>query len=328
MQARAKLVFGFGGQDGKLLTKDLTSKGFPVVGVGRKEVTFFSSHGHTVQTFARPLNLVTFLADVNPDQIYYLAANHRSAQDSTASEISGSGFHELFERNVNPYAEFLISVEESGIDADIFFASSALVFEGNPDSRLDETSALRPRGYYGMAKAQGIWLGQKFREERGLRIYSGILFNHESHLRKRDFFTARVIYGAIEICEGLSSHLGLGRLDGLVDWGYARDYVEGFQKILASGHPSDFLVATGQKNSPRLFVDLVFRFFNLDWQDYVIENPTAFPQRIELGNADISKLKGATGWEPSYTFEEMVVQLTKDHLNAYNSRMREDRHEF
>lgn len=322
MASRTKLVVGAAGQDGKLLTQDLISRGFPVVGVGRKDVTIFSSDGATEGMFARPANLVPLLQQINPDQIYYLAANHRSAQNSPTTEYSGETFQELFIDNVKPYGDFLCSIEKSGLDPRIFFAGSSLVFEGNPDASLDESSAMLPYGYYGMAKAQGIWLGRKFREERGLRISSGILFNHESHLRSRDFFTARVILGAIRISEGVSRSLSLGSLDGLVDWGSAKDFVSGFQKILALEQPGDFIVATGSKNSPRLFVELAFRFFNLDWEDYVIENPNAFPRRNDIGDADSSKIRRLTGWEPSCTFPELVAQLCENRLEYHRRSMR------
>lgn len=317
MASRTKLVVGAAGQDGKLLTEDLISKGFPVVGVGRADVTIFASDGAVEEIAPRPANLSPLLRELDPDQIYYLAANHRSAQNARVTESSRDGFHHFYTNNVNAYAQFLDSIEEAGIDPDIFFAGSSQVFEGNSDVRLDESSGFWPRGYYGMAKAQGIWLGQKFREERGLRVFSGILFNHESYLRGSDFFTARVISGAIQISEGASMRLNLGSLDGSVDWGYAKDFVAAFQKILGSHKPSDFLVATGEKNSPRLFVDLVFRVFNLDWSRYVIENPNAFRGRSNLGDADVSKIKRVTGWKPSYTFEQFVLRLTKDHLEAY-----------
>lgn len=320
MASRTKLVVGSAGQDGKLLTEDLISWGFPVVGVGRRDVTIFSSDGAVEGMFARPANLVPLLQEINPDQIYYLAANHRSAQNSQTTEHSEDAFQEFFIDNVNPYADFLCSIEKSGLDPRIFFAGSSLVFEGNPDALLNESSAMMPPGYYGMAKAQGIWLGRKFREERGLKISSGILFNHESYLRSSDFFTARVILGAIRISEGSATSLNLGSLDGLVDWGYAKDFVSGFQKILAIEQPGDFIVATGSKNPPRLFVELVFRFFNLDWEDYVIENPNAFPRRNDIGDADISKIRGVTGWEPSCTFPELVARLCENHLEYRRRR--------
>jgi GDPmannose 4,6-dehydratase len=183
----------------------------------------------------------------------------------------------------------------------------------NCAKRQDETTPVTPQEFYGITKAQGMWLCREFRIKHRVFVSTVILFNHESHLRAPNFLSAKIIRTAIQISEGSPEKLVIGNLAGRVDWGYAKDYVLAFQQILAADSPDDFIVATDESHTVKEFIDIVFNYFNLNPTKYVVENNNILTRKPPLKIGDASKLRSLTGWKPSMDYHDFVIQLVKEH---------------
>ena len=311
--SRVVFVVGHKGQDGSLLRESLSADSVEVVGISRTTIEVFDSEGNLTTTRSRPARILPLLEEFAPEELYYLAATHTSAEGDLSKALSIQRFRDYCSGPTEQYLTVLEDVVASQTHPSVFFASSSLVFEGNRDELITEESAFCPRSFYGMAKAEGVWLGQKFRDELGVRVSNGLLFNHESHLRPDHFFSAKIIRGALDISGGIATSLELGPLDISVDWGYAPDFVRGFRAVVRAASPDDYIFATGQKNSASRFVELVFEQVGLDWRDHVRTRAGDIRRRADLGVADPSKLRTKVGWETPLSFEEFVRQLVQDH---------------
>lgn len=308
------MVFGHNGQDGTLLRESLASDRICVVGVSRDSVETFDSAGIRISSVPRPLSVRTILEEHRPQEIYYLAAEHFSSEGPVLPK-SGKNWERYLSENTAPYESLLEGVLAMRLEARVFYAASSKVFGGNDSPELDERSFYAPRDNYAEAKVRGIELGAHYRG-LGVWVASGILFNHESHLRPRSFFSSKVILSALEISSGEAEFLEVGSLKVLTDWGYARDFVKAFRLILSVQSPQDFLVATGENNSAGDFVRLTFENLGLDWTEYVVHNPRILSSKTSLGLAQITQLQEHTGWAPSLSFVELITTLTTDHRNA------------
>lgn len=310
------IIFGHNGQDGTLLRESLALDGIRVVGVSRDSVDSFDGNGDLVSSVARPLSVRTVLEEYRPREIYYLAAEHHSSEGPSVAQ-SAKEWATLFSANVTPYESVLEAVANLGLTSHIFYAASSRVFEGSEARAFDETTPFAPLSPYARAKARGVELGQIYRD-RGVWVSSGLLFNHESHLRPRTFFSSKVILGAIEIAQGLRSELKVADLSAHADWGYARDFVKAFRLILAADEPDDFIVSTGESNSSERFIQLVFERLSLDWRDYVVEHRVGPKLSRPVALAHPDRLVSRTGWSHPLSFEGLVNRLISDHLNSGN----------
>jgi GDPmannose 4,6-dehydratase len=308
------MIFGHNGQDGTLLRESLAVDGIRVVGVSRDLVDSFDDNGGLVSSANRPSSVRTILEEHRPREIYYLAAEHHSSEGPTTVRPA-SDWGTFFSANVEPYESMLEGVFALGLDTRVFYAASSRVFEGSDASELDERSPYAPVSNYAKAKARGLELGANYRG-RGVWVTSGILFNHESHLRPRSFFSSKVILGALAISSGSQGSLEVGDLQARTDWGYARDFVRAFRLVLGVQHPRDFIIATGESNTAERFIRLAFENFGLDASRYVVENPSVLGAKISLGVAQITRIEEQAGWAPSLNFEELITRLVMDHCLA------------
>jgi GDPmannose 4,6-dehydratase len=196
----------------------------------------------------------------------------------------------------------------------IFYASSSLIFSGENGKCQDENTLFTPQGIYGLTKAQAIWICREFRKKYGIFASTGILYNHESHFRKPSFLTAKIIDTAIRISKGSTEKLEIGNMSASVDWGYAKDYVRAFQLILKIDIPDDFIIASGESHTVREFIDIVFEYLNLDPNAFLNEDRKILARSpaIKVGNP--GKLNKATGWAPTLSFKDFVIQLLNDRL--------------
>jgi GDPmannose 4,6-dehydratase len=284
------------------------------VGVSRTAVEVFGGDGTLLSSVPRPGSILQVVEHFLPEEIYYLAAEHRSSEAVQPADSAGDRA-KYYSANVAPYEALLGALSLLGLQAKVFYAASSRVFEGSESPTLDERTPLAPVSNYGLAKARGIELGEEYRA-RGLWVTSGILFNHESHLRPRTFFSSKVILSAIEILRGSRESLEIRDLSAVTDWGYARDFIRAFQSLLAAGEPGDFIIATGENHSARTFIEFVFGRLGLNWHDYVRELGNPKLENHHLGVAQISRLVEQTGWLPSFDFEGFVTQLVSDHLES------------
>jgi GDPmannose 4,6-dehydratase len=170
-----------------------------------------------------------------------------------------------------------------------------------------ESTPFHPRSPYGVAKVYGHWITINYRESYDIHASSGILFNHESPRRGLEFVTHKITDAAARIKLGMADELRLGNLEARRDWGYAADYVRAMWLILQQDTPGDFVVATGETHSVREFVEEAFGYLDLDWHDYVVQDPRFYrPAEVDLLVGDASRAGRILGWEPSVDFRQLV----------------------
>jgi GDPmannose 4,6-dehydratase len=175
-----------------------------------------------------------------------------------------------------------------------------------------ERTPFYPRSPYGVAKVYGHWITVNYRESYGLHAVSGILFNHESPRRGLEFVTRKISHGVARIKLGLDDQLQLGNLDARRDWGFAGDYVHAMWQMINQEAPRDYVIATGKTHSVEEFLDVAFRCAELDWHDYVVQDPRFMrPAEVDLLVGDASKAKRELGWEPEMDFYELVRTMVE-----------------
>jgi GDPmannose 4,6-dehydratase len=173
-----------------------------------------------------------------------------------------------------------------------------------------EKTPFHPRSPYGCAKVYSFWQTVNYRESYGLFACNGILFNHESPRRGETFVTRKITRAATRIKEGLQDKLYLGNLDAKRDWGFAGDYVEAMWLMLQQDEPGDYVIATGETNSIRDFLDLAFGRVELDWHKYVeVDSRYLRPAEVDLLLGDPSKARKVLNWEPRVSFQELVAMM-------------------
>jgi GDPmannose 4,6-dehydratase len=180
-----------------------------------------------------------------------------------------------------------------------------------------ETTPFYPRSPYGVAKVYGHWITVNYRESYNIYGCSGILFNHESPRRGLEFVTHKITHSVARIKLGLADSLRLGNLEAQRDWGYAGDYVRAMWLMLQQDAPDDFVVATGATHSVREFVEEAFGYVNLDWQEYVVQDPKFYrPAEVDLLVGDPSKAGRELGWEPTLDFRGLVRLMVDADLQS------------
>jgi GDPmannose 4,6-dehydratase len=285
------LVTGSRGQDGSYLTELLVERGYEVVGVDRGEVDLTARD-----------EVESLLRDVAPREIYNLAS---------PSFVPESWEHPEEALRVGTLAVGVLLAAIARVDPAIRFfqASSATVFGHADETPQSETTPYRPRSPYAAAKACADSLVASYRDHLGLHASSGILFNHESPRRPKQFLPAKVARGAAAIAAGRETELVLGNLDAHRDWGYAPDYVDAMWRIVHHDEPGDYVVATGELHSVRELVELAFAHVGLDWRDHVRVDESLVRRDEHCIVGDATKARTVLGWAPTVGFEELVRLL-------------------
>lgn len=311
------LITGINGQDGSYMAELLLEKGYHVHGIIRR-----SSAGNTRRIdhildkitlhygdLSDVNNLVKILQEVQPDEIYNFAAMSqvRISYDIPAytGQVTGLGFANLIEavRLVCPTAK-------------VYQASSSEMFGKVLEIPQRETTPFYPRSPYGCAKAYAFYLGRAYREGYGLRIYNGILFNHESPRRGEEFLSKKVVKAAVRIKKGLQDKLTLGNLEAKRDIGYAKDYVYWIWKIV-QGEPDDFVIATGETHSMQEFVEETFNYLGLNWKDYVVfDEKLKRPAEVDYLQGDPSKAKEKLGYYVQTSFKDLIKIMIEEELKC------------
>jgi GDPmannose 4,6-dehydratase len=309
--SRRALITGITGQDGAYLAEFLLGKGYEVHGMVRRASTegfermdHLRSRLHLHQAdLLDQLSIFTLLNEVRPHEVYNLAAQSfvptSFSQPLLTAEFTGLGVTRVLEaiRLIDPGIRF-------------YQASSSEMFGRAQQEPQTESTPFWPRSPYGVAKAYGHWITVNYRESYNMFCCSGILFNHESPLRGKEFVTRKVTDAVARIKLDLQGKLTLGNLDAQRDWGFAGDYVEAMWMMLNQAQPDDYVIATGVKHSVRELVDVAFRHVGLDWSEYVEIDPSLLrPAEVNKLRGDFSKAKAKLGWTPKVTFEELVAMM-------------------
>lgn len=296
---KSALIVGSNGQDGQLLCALLSGLNYRIVQVNRSNSDIESAK-----------QVDDLIKRVHPDEIYYLAAYHQSSEDKLSSEQKL--LEKSFSINVISLSYFLEAVKRFSPKSKVFYAASSHIFSDWSGVLQDELTFPAPQNIYGITKFAGMSCCRYYRENDGLFVSCGILYNHESHLRSSEFFSTKVIRAALEISRGEKESVSLGSLDAVVDWGYAPDFVAGMQKVLQLCDSDDYVFATGIPHTAAEFVDVAFKSFGLDFRNHVVIEPGILnkPAVVRVGNS--TKLRMHTGWKPSVSFEEMILKIINE----------------
>lgn len=340
MRKRA-LITGITGQDGSYLAELLLEKDYEVYGLFRrgstntscriehllKERTKGEPHLHLIYgDMTDSLNLVRWIIEIKPDEIYNLAAQSHVAvsfeEPEYTANADGIGVLRILE-----------AVRTAGLagTARIYQASTSELFGKAEEIPQKETTPFHPRSPYAAAKLYGYWITKHYREAYGMYAVNGILFNHESERRGENFVTRKITLAVANILAGRQEKLYLGNLNARRDWGYAKDYAECMWMILQHDTPEDFVIATGETRTVREFAEEAFRQggITLQWQGEGVEekgidektgrvlvevSPEFFrPAEVDLLLGDPAKAKELLGWNPRKTSFEQLVKLMVEH---------------
>jgi GDPmannose 4,6-dehydratase len=344
--AKTALITGVTGQDGAYLAELLLSKGYIVHGVKRRSSLFNTQRidhlYHDPHEKGIPFhlhfgdltdstNLIRIVQEVQPDEIYNLAAQSHVKVSFETPEYTANadaiGTLRLLE------AIRILKLEDK---TRFYQASTSELYGLVQEIPQKETTPFYPRSPYGVAKLYAYWITKNYREAYGMYACNGILFNHESPVRGETFVTRKITRSAAKIKLGLQDKLYLGNLDAERDWGHAKDYVEGMWLMLQQDKADDFVLATGRKISVRTFVEWAFNeaSIKLRWEGKGIEergidtltgktlvqiDPKYFrPAEVDLLVGDASKAEKMLGWKPKHTVEQLCHEMVAADLKTFS----------
>ncbi|AWM37723.1 GDP-mannose 4,6-dehydratase [Gemmata obscuriglobus] len=311
------LITGITGQDGSYLAELLLEKGYEVHGVVRRSSTepferieHLAGKVHLHQAdLLDQLSLIDVLKVANPHEVYNLAAMSFVPTSWKQPVLTG-------EYTATGVTRMLEAIKLVGRDTIRFYqASSSEMFGKVQAVPQTETTPFYPRSPYGVAKLYGHWITINYRESYNMYCCSGILFNHESERRGKEFVTRKVTDGVARIKLGLATELRLGNLDAKRDWGFAGDYVRAMWLMLQQDQPDDFVIATNKTHTVQRLVEVAFEAAGLDWRKYVtIDQSLVRPAEVDLLIGDPEKAEKKLGWKPEVTFEQLVERMVKADL--------------
>jgi GDPmannose 4,6-dehydratase len=340
--AKKALLTGVTGQDGAYLAEYLLGKGYEVHGIKRRSSSFNTDridhlyqdrHERSVRMYLHygdltdSTNLIRIVQQVQPDEIYNLAAQSHVAVSFETPEYTANA-------DAIGTLRLLESIRILGLEKKTRFyqASTSEMFGLVQEIPQKETTPFYPRSPYGAAKVYGHWITVNYREAYGMYACSGILFNHESPIRGETFVTRKITRGLARISLGLEQCLYLGNLDSLRDWGHAKDYVRAQWLMLQQEKPEDFVIATGEQHSVRDFVaaagaELEMR---IEWRGSGIDetgidaktgrtivkvDPRYFrPTEVETLLGDPTKARTKLGWNAEHSFHDLVTEMVESDL--------------
>jgi GDPmannose 4,6-dehydratase len=217
--------------------------------------------------------------------------------------------------NINGTHYMLAALRELRPECRFYFAGSSEMFGLAQQTPQSETTPFHPRSPYGISKVAGFELTRNYREAYGMFTSSGILFNHEGPRRGFEFVTRKITSTVARIKAGLAKELRLGNLDARRDWGHSKDYVRAMHLMLQQDTADDFVVASGESHTVREFCELAFSEAGLDYRDFVhVDERFYRPAEVESLVGDASKARRVLGWEPTYTFSELVREMVQNDL--------------
>jgi GDPmannose 4,6-dehydratase len=316
MAQKTALITGITGQDGSYLAEFLLEQGYRVVGMTRRSSTDVHERiEHLVERIEivsgdllDQNSITNIIAEIEPDEVYNLAAQSFVPTSWNQPVLTG-------EFTALGVTRMLESIRAVNRNIRFYQASSSEMFGKVIETPQTETTPFYPRSPYGVAKVYGHWITVNYRESYDLFAVSGILFNHESARRGKEFVTRKITDGVARTRLGLAKDLRLGNLDAKRDWGFAGDYVQAMWMMLQQNEPEDFVIATGRTHTVRDFVRRAFEAVDLDWEKYVVQDERFMrPAEVDLLVGDPSKAKRLLGWEPAVSFEQLVTMMVEADL--------------
>jgi GDPmannose 4,6-dehydratase len=322
MIKKKAFITGIGGQDGSYLAEYLVGLGYDVYGIVRRNSTpehqqsRLDGHNENIKVFYGDLldqsSLDRLLSEIMPDEIYNLAAQSHVRVSFDIPQFT-------VQTNSLGVLNILDSYRRICPNAKFYQASSSEMFGSSVDDDgfQRETTSMKPVSPYGCSKVFAYNIVRNYRHSYNLHASNGILFNHESPRRGSNFVTNKVVKTAVKIKLGLETKLELGNLDSFRDWGHSKDYVKAMHLILQQDVPDDWVVATGETRSVREMCEYVFRKLDLNYKDYVVQNPKFLrPEELPYLKGDSSRIRNILGWKPEYTFNGTMDEMINHWMNV------------
>lgn len=343
--AKTALITGITGQDGAYLAELLLNKGYHVHGIKRRSSMFNTDRiDHLYQDqheknvnfklhygdLTDSTNLIRIVQEVQPDEIYNLAAQSHVKVSFETPEYTANA-------DAIGTLRILEAIRILGLEKKTRFyqASTSELYGLVQEIPQKETTPFYPRSPYGVAKLYGFWITKNYRESYGMYACNGILFNHESPLRGETFVTRKITRAVAKISLGMQDKLFMGNIDSERDWGHAKDYVEGMWRMLQQEEADDFVLATGKKITVREFINMAFAEvgITIEWQGkaenekgidksngkVLVEiDPKYYrPAEVDLLVGDATKARTKLGWQPSYTVEMLCKEMVHADLELF-----------
>ena len=323
MAQKKAFITGIGGQDGSYLAEYLISLDYEVHGILRRNSTPENQDirllniQDKIQNYYGDLldqgGIERLLDDIQPDEIYNLAAQSHVRISFDIPQFT-------VQTNALGVLNILEAYRRACPTAKFYQASSSEMFglSVEEDNFQRETTLMNPVSPYGCSKVFGYNIVRNYRRAYGLHATNGILFNHESPRRGSNFVTNKVVKAAAKIKLGLQDKLELGNMDSYRDWGHSWDYVRAMHLMVQHDKPGDWIVSTMETHSVREMCELVFGYLNLNYKDYVVQNPKFLrPEELPYLRGDSTKIRNEIGWKPKYTFKEMMEEMVDYWLEYY-----------
>ena len=314
------LITGITGQDGSYLAELLLNKDYEVYGVERRvAIEDQSKRNGRINHIINDINIMPgdirdysrifqIINEVKPDELYHLAAQSFVAESFDDEDP-------VIRINIEGTKNVLNALLKISPDCKFYFAGSSEMFGKVEEEPQNEKTPFHPRSPYGISKVAGFDWTRLYREAYGLFACSGILFNHESPRRGKEFVTRKITSTLNEIVNKKTNELVLGNIDAKRDWGFSGDYVEAMWLMLQQSQPDDYVIATGETHTIKEFLDIAFSYAGLNWKDYVkIDQKYCRPADVNTLIGDYSKAKRVLGWEPKIRFKELVEMMVEADL--------------
>jgi GDPmannose 4,6-dehydratase len=323
---KVALITGINGQDGSYLAELLLEKGYEVWGtlkrnsVAETQTTRIEHIREQLKLEYADMTDISSLIRViqmsKPDEIYNLAAQ---------SHVRISFDQPIYTANVTALGtlNLLEAIRLTDVNIKMYQASSSEMFGNSIDADgfQRETTPLNPVSPYGCSKVFSYNIINNYRKSYGLKVWNGILFNHESPRRGTNFVTNKVVKQAVRIKLGLEKDLYLGNLDATRDWGHAKDYVDAMWVMLQTDEPDNYVCSTGISHSVRDLCEYTFSKLGLDYKDYIkMDEKFLRPEELHNLKGDSTKMRTKLGWKPTYTFETMLDEMIQYWLDYYSNQ--------
>jgi len=324
--SKKAFITGISGQDGSYLAEYLLELGYEVHGIIRRNSTPEHQESRVdhlenkIHTYYGDLldqgGIERLLDSIQPDEIYNIAAQSHVRISYDIPQFT-------VQTNALGVLNVLEAYRRSCPTAKFYQASSSEMFglSVEDDGFQRESTTMNPVSPYGCSKVFGYNIVRNYRRAHGLHATNGILFNHESPRRGSNFVTNKVVKAAVRIKLGLQDKLELGNMDSYRDWGHSWDYVRAMHLMLQEDEPGDWVVSTMQTHSVREMCELVFNYLDLDYKDYVVQNPKFMrPEELPYLKGDSTKIRTELGWKPKYSFKELMYEMCDHWRGIYESK--------